>query len=524
MKVRSAIVLLVFLSFQSYATRYYVNVNAFGTNNGLSWTDAFTNLQSALSVAIYNDEIWVAAGTYFTSDTNDRDISFVMKNGVNVYGSFSGIETSITQRDIALFPTFLSGDIGAPGDNSDNTKKIIKIQNIATNFILDGFKIVSGFDGSSSGEGAGAYIYNNSGGDIEIDNCVFYNNYSYYKGGAVSIDETNITFNNCEFYYNSSYNYGGGAIYSANVSNSNITLNNSKLIGNTSRSGGAIQFDGYTLKLDRCLISNNTATSGSIIQVSDANDFTISNSLIVGNLVQNNYSASVISSYSIQSNSTNLVNVTICHNRNSTSFAIADEAIYKSNSSANIFNCIIYGNSMSDVNAQVNSGNNVVNCIIENGYASGINIYNLDPLFVNPSDLASAPFDGSAFDYSLQSNSPAVNRGDNLFVTSFLFDYSGNSRIQQGVVDLGAIESSYLLSVRENNGMAVKYFFDSGSNRLYFKDIGQIRDLEITVFDINGKLLETGKISGPDLFLNYSKGIYIVKVGTVSPFKIAIAK
>ncbi|MBL0137759.1 MAG: hypothetical protein IPP86_04415 [Bacteroidetes bacterium] len=116
------------MSFQSYATRYYVNVNAFGTNNGLSWTDAFTNLQSALSVAIYNDEIWVAAGTYFTSDTNDRDISFVMKNGVNVYGSFSGIETSITQRDITLFPTFLSGDIGAPGDNSDNTKRSLKFR------------------------------------------------------------------------------------------------------------------------------------------------------------------------------------------------------------------------------------------------------------------------------------------------------------------------------------------------------------------------------------------------------------
>ena len=42
----------------------YVDDDATGANNGLSWEDAFTSLQDALAVAMYGDEIRVAQGTY----------------------------------------------------------------------------------------------------------------------------------------------------------------------------------------------------------------------------------------------------------------------------------------------------------------------------------------------------------------------------------------------------------------------------------------------------------------------------
>lgn len=521
MKKKLSIIILLFVSYNSFATRYYVNEVANGNNNGLSWANAYTNLQSAISSAIFGDEIWVATGTYKASSVNNRDISFVMKNGVNLYGSFSGTETLLTQRDITANPTNLSGDIGALGDNSDNTKKIIKIQNITSSIIIDGFRIVSGHDGSSSGEGAGAYVYSNSGGNITFNNCLFYDNYSYYQGGAVSTKNSNIVFDKCQFLYNSSFNYGGGAIYSANVSNCNLYINSSKFIGNSSRSGAVINFDGYVLKIDKSIITNNTATTGSIVQVSDANNFTISNSLVAGNLIQSNYGASVISSYSVPANSSNLINVTVCHNRNNSQLTISDEAIYKANSAMNIYNSIVYGNTRSDINAQIDSGNNVVNSIVENGYI-GTNNLNVDPLFVNPINLSAAPFDVTNFDYSLQNNSLGINSGNNTYVSNYPLDYLENTRIQETTVDRGAIESSYSLSTNTFSDKSINYFFDNGANHLHFIDLEKFLNQEVAIYNTSGKLVFKNKIVKNEMEINLTQGIYLVHIKDYKTLKIVV--
>lgn len=435
--------LIIFTSQFSHSSIIYVNVNAVGLNNGTSWANAYTNLQSALSIAFINDDIWVAGGTYKPTATNDRTISFVMKNGVDIFGGFNGTETSLSERNIIANPTYLSGDIGAQGDNTDNTTKVVKIQNFTAPFIFDGFRVISGYDASSSGKGAGMYLANNSGTQITIKNTILYNNYAYHSGGGMIVDNSNTTFHNCEFLYNSSYNYGGGAIYSANSSTSNIYLNDCKFIGNNSRDGVVINFGGYELVMERNLISANTSTIGDIISIdSGVSRFEINNSLIIGNQVDDNGS-SIISSYTSALGSSSLTNVTICHNKNNDTFIPYQEMIYQSNSAMNITNCIIFGNTNSDMNVQIDPGNNVRNCIVENGYSAGVNISTSNPLFVNPGTLASAPFDGLSLDYSLQSSSPGVNFGDNTFAQNFSLDYINGSRIQQGIVDCGAIESPF---------------------------------------------------------------------------------
>ena len=58
----------------------YVDADVVGGNNGSSWSDAYTELQSALAVAVAGDEIRVAEGTYLpdynvstATHTGERD-------------------------------------------------------------------------------------------------------------------------------------------------------------------------------------------------------------------------------------------------------------------------------------------------------------------------------------------------------------------------------------------------------------------------------------------------------------------
>src|SRR5215216_536112 len=108
---------------------YHVKSDAAGANDGTSWTDAFTSLQSALAAALTGDEIWVAAGTYKPTPGTNRTISFGLKNGVAVYGGFAGTESARGQRDPAANISILSGDIGLPGDNSDNSYHVVVSSN-----------------------------------------------------------------------------------------------------------------------------------------------------------------------------------------------------------------------------------------------------------------------------------------------------------------------------------------------------------------------------------------------------------
>ena len=77
---------------------YRGDQSATGANSGASWTDAYTLLQSALTAATSDEEIWVAAGTYAPMSDYGRGIGvagnhFEMVNGARIYGGFAGTET-----------------------------------------------------------------------------------------------------------------------------------------------------------------------------------------------------------------------------------------------------------------------------------------------------------------------------------------------------------------------------------------------------------------------------------------------
>jgi hypothetical protein len=119
----------------------YVNVFNEDSGDGSSWDNAFTSLQDALEIAVANDEIWIAEGTYYPSE-DDATVSFVMKDDVSLYGGFDGDETSIEERNLEKNETILSGEIGDPNIIEDNSKEVI----VYANNIIDGCTIIDEYE------------------------------------------------------------------------------------------------------------------------------------------------------------------------------------------------------------------------------------------------------------------------------------------------------------------------------------------------------------------------------------------
>ena len=126
------------------AQTLYVNASAPGGGNGTSWASAFRDLQSALVVAGPGNQVWVARGRYLPSASNPG-ASFVLPDGVPVYGGFTGSETSLAQRDPLANVTLLDGDLlgdDLPGfvNYADNSQHVVSAVGTVSAF-LDGFTV-----------------------------------------------------------------------------------------------------------------------------------------------------------------------------------------------------------------------------------------------------------------------------------------------------------------------------------------------------------------------------------------------
>ena len=71
----------------------YVDENTPDSNDGSSWGKAYAELQSALDVAAYGDQIRVADGTYLPdynvvteTHTGEREAAFALISGIAIYG------------------------------------------------------------------------------------------------------------------------------------------------------------------------------------------------------------------------------------------------------------------------------------------------------------------------------------------------------------------------------------------------------------------------------------------------------
>ncbi|MEZ5041915.1 MAG: hypothetical protein R2828_18610 [Saprospiraceae bacterium] len=275
--MKKGLLLLACLMTASLVDAKTIFVKAGNNGNGSNWTNAFGDLQQALSAATAGDQIWVANGTYAPTKNNDRKASFKLVEGVALYGGFAGTETALNQRNAKVNQTILTGEIGTPSLN-DNVFTVVYADNVSAKTIVDGFTITggaaNGFGVTGDLSFCGAAWFNNQASP-SISNCIFKNNYAregaaiynYANNGGTSSPK----ISNCSFIANVA-DFDGGAIF--NMSNSNSMcapiITNCQFDYNKSTYGAAILNKGVDGKvkaaITNCVFTANASIlSGAIV-------------------------------------------------------------------------------------------------------------------------------------------------------------------------------------------------------------------------------------------------------------------
>ena len=184
----------------------YVSTTGDDTRDGSTWQLAKRSVQSALAASQTEGHVWVAAGTYAGTIS--------LRNGVSVYGGFSGSEALLAERDIAAHPTIITADINrddvdtngdgvADSGTSENASYACANTNVDSSAVLDGFIF--------SGAKTSAIV--NTVSSPTITNCTF----RYNLGSAIHNLYTSAPqILNCTFHHNAPakvviQNFGSGS-------------------------------------------------------------------------------------------------------------------------------------------------------------------------------------------------------------------------------------------------------------------------------------------------------------------------
>lgn len=368
-----------------------------GSGDGSSWEQASGDIQTMVTASSINDQVWVAEGMYVLTST------LQMKTGVMVYGGFTGTESSLNQRDWKLNETILDGN------NSVVVLYQTSTQTDTIESVWDGFTIQNGVSDQNN---AGAGVHIEQGG--KIVNCKIINNLAVDFGGGVYTRQ-GATIENCYIANNSANN--GGGIFCANggkVLNSIITQNTGV------SGGGVVSYGGG--EVINCIITGNSGTFGG--GVYQGGGGTIVNCVIVGNN-SSSRGGGMWSNYTQYGGPPSAtINTIIWNNTSSGSEPEVSFMGTDNYAITNFSHCAIQDIASITWDYIVNSNN--INLSSENNDVSG-------PNFTDP----------ASGNYTLTSASPCINVGDNSYVLPYSLDYSANTRIQQGRVDLGANETAY---------------------------------------------------------------------------------
>lgn len=279
---------LALISFFAIAqtTKRYVKPN--GPGDGSTWENASADLQAIINISAANDEVWVAAGTYKPAEKIDasggvRDVSFILKAGVKIYGGLVDGATDLTIRDFVANRSILSGDLNnSNGANDGDAYHVVVSKGSSDGVVLDGFTIQHGFAntatelvGIARNQGAGINITNEATSIVFRNLIIRNNNCSVttpiVNGGAgvylkLSGNSSNCTFENVTFDTNNAASSGGNLYFTSVLGSPTVTVLNSKLFGGRGTGGAGIYIIGTdgnvpVLRVLNTIFSENRATA-----------------------------------------------------------------------------------------------------------------------------------------------------------------------------------------------------------------------------------------------------------------------
>lgn len=288
----------------------YVNINVAGGNeSGDSWVNASKDLKGVMAAAVSGDTIWVAKGTY--SPGNLPNDTFLLKQGVEVYGGFSGVEGNLASRNWRVNRTILDGN--------DRNYHVVTAAALAIplDTRLDGFTVTGGrANGSAANDknGGGMYIYMSApmvencffsgnraeekgggmfslssviSGDLKVSSCTFSGN-AAKEGGGMYCKHGKPTLVNCTFAENKATQDGGGLYNEGNVANNVVVVVNCTFSGNSARKGGGMFSggEGVTSALANTILWGNYA---SVVKGKDILQFLSNSTLSMNHCVIGNY-------------------------------------------------------------------------------------------------------------------------------------------------------------------------------------------------------------------------------------------
>jgi hypothetical protein len=388
------------------AVTWYVDHSAAGANNGSSWANAYTSLQSALVQAQAGEQVWVAEGVYVPTSAADRTATFSITSGLALYGGFDPANGADAweERDWMAHITVLSGDLDG-NDTTDsngvlnswmgifgnNAYHVVSTSSTLQATMLDGF-VVTGGDatGSFSWEQGGG-MFNNNSLYLLISNVIFSGNKANYGGGLSNVSSY-LDLMNVTFFENKAYHYGGGmrSVYGQ----SNLT--NVRFIANQASDGGGgmSQYYNNSFLINGIFTANEGGTDCGAIYLGEGSSSQLDNVSFAANSIDGICGGDLSSSVNI---------------RNSILWGSPGEQI-RNPAGASIF--------FSDIQGGCPPG------------ATCVNVINANPLFARPPDPGPDATwftaDDDYGDLRLQLSSPAIDAGNNTYLPEDILDLDGD--------------------------------------------------------------------------------------------------